>query len=118
MDGVGALIFFGRRFHNLHCLAMMRQTLQEAYYGKRPAFDYRGDQHWPHCLYHMRQAILCHADDTMELPRANNGSLGTVPNISGVTDIRHCRSADKLYKMQDKYVDWGEGDGSGDEHHH
>ncbi|CAK3781072.1 Hypothetical predicted protein [Lecanosticta acicola] len=93
-------------FHNLHCLAMIRMTLQEAHYGNPPGLDYHDDDHWPHCLHHLRKAILCHADDVVELPKWNNGSLGA-PLVSGVADVRHCRSSDAMYQLRDRLVSLG-----------
>ncbi|GIZ48091.1 hypothetical protein CKM354_001116400 [Cercospora kikuchii] len=89
-------------FHSLHCLGMMRRAMQRAHYGGHIGIDQTEAPHFAHCFWYLRQAILCNADGTIELPRYNNGTLGT-ENISGVTDVRQCRSADKLRKLQDKY---------------
>jgi hypothetical protein len=51
--------FFVEMFHQLHCMRRMR-----AYYSS--GSDEAGITHIEHCLNLLRQAILCHADTTLE----------------------------------------------------
>lgn len=104
------LIF--KRFHQLHCLAAIRKSLQDAYYGQRPALDHHDDEHFPHCLDYLHkvqeriwlcnnvtknlQVIVCNADNTFEPEdrTANGTKLG---HISGADSIRSCMSTELLY---------------------
>lgn len=95
-------------FHQLHCLTSFRAALQRAREGEDIGIDPLDNSHWPHCLFYMRQAILCSADDTIELPRYSNGSLGGKV-LSGEWDARTCGNADELYAFRRKH---GLGQGS------
>lgn len=75
----------------------MRKTLQQARAGEDIGIDYRDNTHWPHCFHYLREAILCSADDTIELPRMRNGTKGS---IDGVMDIRHCGNTESLYALR------------------
>ena len=45
-------------------------------------------------------AILCAADDTIELPPIRDGKKSHF--ISGARDVRQCRDAETLYQLQDE----------------
>jgi hypothetical protein len=93
------------RFHQLHCLSYLRKTLQRAREGEDVGLDDNDDLHWPHCFFYIRQAILCAADDTIELPHRHN-KTHRYGSIDGASDVRQCRDAEKLYKMREKYGAW------------
>ena len=96
------------RFHQLHCLTSFRAAIQKAREGIDPGIDNDDNEHWPHCFWYLRQAILCHADDQIELPHElesftlSNGTVTARPtgSINGAGDVRTCRDADKLYKLR------------------
>ncbi|KIM96341.1 hypothetical protein OIDMADRAFT_33003 [Oidiodendron maius Zn] len=93
-------------FHQIHCLTSLRKTLQRAREGQNIGLNHHDDAHWPHCLYYMRQAILCAADDTIELPHLRN-KTHHYGSINGVSDIRQCRNAERLYDLRAKHGVWG-----------
>ncbi|KAF7187725.1 hypothetical protein HII31_11064 [Pseudocercospora fuligena] len=89
-------------FHSLHCLAGIRKALQRASAGENIGKDAHDDPHWPHCLYYLRQSILCAADDTFELAYDIYGNLeGDI--AEGVYDRRTCRDPQPLYDLVRKY---------------
>lgn len=98
------------RFHQLHCLTSFRRALQNVREGVDIGVDQNDDSHWPHCLYYLRQAILCSADDTIE--RGHSFGSKILANntievvrwgiIDGITDWRTCRDSDKLYYLKAK----------------
>lgn len=79
-------------------------ALQSAQSGVDIGVDYRDNDHWPHCLYYLRQSILCAADNTLELPGPYEGAARG--SIDGAFDVRICRNAQPLF-------DWHERDGYG-----
>ncbi|KIW94007.1 uncharacterized protein Z519_05323 [Cladophialophora bantiana CBS 173.52] len=88
-------------FHQLHCLTSIRKIMQFAREGGQIGLDNRDDHHWPHCLYYLRQAILCNADGTIErAPPMVNGTRGM---INGAHDMRVCRDPSELYELREKY---------------
>ena len=88
-----------KRFHQLHCLASFRHTLQQASEGADIGTDWTDNRHWPHCLHYLRQSILCAADDTIELAAVINGTKSHF--ISGARDVRQCRNSNALYELMD-----------------
>lgn len=92
------------RFHQIHCLTSFRKALQTAREGNEIGIDFHDDEHWPHCLWYMRQAILCFADDTLEMPMKVNGSN----IITGQDDLHQCRDSGKLYALREKRGIWKE----------
>ncbi|KAH8812248.1 hypothetical protein F5884DRAFT_305883 [Xylogone sp. PMI_703] len=85
-------------FHQLHCLASLRQAIQQAREGKDPGVDWHDNDHWPHCMDYLRNTILCWADSILErqfvLP---NGTA--LPFIDGSRDMRQCGDKDGLVQM-------------------
>lgn len=71
--------------------------MQRAREGEEIGMDDDADKHWPHCLNYLHQAILCSADDTIEMPIYEQEGNKTVQIISGVDDERKCRNATALY---------------------
>lgn len=96
------------RLHQLHCLSALRTALQRVQRGEEIGLDYRDDAHWPHCLHYLRQGIICHADDTIELPYAWNSTIDADGNVTtkrdgaidGSNDLRVCRDANELYRVR------------------
>lgn len=92
----------------MHCLTALRAALQRAQRGEDIGLDYRDDAHWPHCLHYLRQMIICHADDTIELPYTWDSTIeedGRVTTkregaIDGSQDVRVCKDADQLYRLR------------------
>lgn len=75
--------------------------MQFAREGGQIGLDHHDDHHWPHCLYYLRQAILCNADGTIErAPPMVNGTRGM---INGADDMRVCRDTSSLYDLREKY---------------
>lgn len=92
------------RLHQIHCLTSFRKALQNAREGNEIGIDFRDDEHWPHCLWYIRQAILCFADDTLEIPMKVNGSS----IITGQDDLHQCRDSGKLYALREERGIWKE----------
>ncbi|KXH48795.1 hypothetical protein CSIM01_13681 [Colletotrichum simmondsii] len=89
-------------FHQLHCLSIFRNVLQEAHRGVDPGLDWNDHDHWPHCLDYMRKSILCAADGTIEQqPILPNGTIA--PFIDGSQDIRHCGDNRRLIEQMKTY---------------
>jgi hypothetical protein len=95
------LILYAPRFHQLHCLAYFRKTLQRAHAGEDVGLDWEDNSHWPHCFLYLRQAILCSADDNLEYPQVVDGVL--THTISGMHDVRKCGNSQQLYDFRDKW---------------
>ncbi|KAF9033401.1 hypothetical protein BJ165DRAFT_1567688 [Panaeolus papilionaceus] len=78
-------------FHQLHCVQIMEEALQDRHYGMA---DYH---HVGHCLHYLRQTLMCDADYTLEegdfMKRYKNCDLR-----SG-GDTRVCRDWEKLYDI-------------------
>ncbi|RDW58245.1 hypothetical protein BP6252_13656 [Coleophoma cylindrospora] len=91
-------------FHQIHCLTSFRKALQNAREGNEIGIDFRDDEHWPHCLWYLKQAILCFADDTLERPMKVNGSN----IITGQDDLHQCRDSGKLYALREERGIWKE----------
>ncbi|TQV90583.1 hypothetical protein IF1G_10735 [Cordyceps javanica] len=73
-------------------------ALQQAHQGIDPGFDWRDNDHWPHCLDYMRKSILCAADDTVETPPTlRNGTIA--PFIDGSQQVRQCGNSRKLIDL-------------------
>lgn len=109
-----SLMCVRHRFHQLHCLSSLRTALQRATRNESIGMDFHDDKHWPHCLHYLRQAILCYADDTVELPTswdivvdsgtANGDGISQVTSkrvgaIDGADDLRVCRKVDDLKRV-------------------
>lgn len=85
-------------FHQLHCLSSIRMALQRASIGEDIGTDWHDDLHWPHCLHHLREMILCFADDTIERGIVINGTRTNA--IDGAGDMRLCRDPRVLYERR------------------
>ncbi|KAH8705450.1 hypothetical protein BGW36DRAFT_422006 [Talaromyces proteolyticus] len=83
-------------FHQLHCLAKIREALQAGHEGRLVPTDWHLDRHWPHCLDYLRQTILCHADGQIEQEQLFNG---TDIFIDGTVDTRQCGDSSGLYAL-------------------
>ncbi|KPI36084.1 uncharacterized protein AB675_1655 [Cyphellophora attinorum] len=89
-------------FHQLHCLAWLRKSLQRAQDGEDIGTDLRDNSHWPHCLDYLRMTFLCQADFTIERPPVINGTLRP-DGIDGADDIRHCKPNKALFDYRAAY---------------
>lgn len=77
-------------------------ALQRSQRGEDIGVDDRHDAHWPHCLDYLRNSILCAADDTIERPRLNNGTVGPTI-IQGILDPRQCGNSARLFDLRERY---------------
>ncbi|KAF2464343.1 uncharacterized protein BDR25DRAFT_346819 [Lindgomyces ingoldianus] len=106
-DGKGNASLKGiAMFHQMHCLAKMRMTLQLAREGVDIGVDWRDDAHWPHCFDYLRESILCYADPTLESVSLQPGPVddGTfVKVIDGGAEMRYCRDSRPLYELERQY---------------
>jgi len=80
--------------HTLHCVRAVYISLMEFWQGKPQT---RRWEHVIHCVDQLRQEALCNADDT---PRY---STSDDTPVSGMGQIRMCRSWDKLEEWAKKY---------------
>lgn len=63
-DGVGYLAGLDV-FHALHCVDQLRKALdRDHYYNKQTKLGYPDRGHRDHCIDHIRQQLMCHADMT------------------------------------------------------
>ncbi|OAL73382.1 O-methyltransferase [Trichophyton violaceum] len=88
-------------YHQLHCLAKMRLTLQQAREGVDIGVGWRDDAHWPHCFDYLHSSILCFADGTLESVSLQPGpTVGTaVRVIDASLETRHCRDSKPLEEL-------------------
>ncbi|KAK0616929.1 hypothetical protein B0T14DRAFT_524042 [Immersiella caudata] len=105
-------------FHQLHCLQMIRMTLQNvveetnallAACREMPEHEtithHRGDvhsdhkslKHAMHCFDYLRQSFICLADDTIEMPIPERLAEGVIA-VDGAGP-RQCRNASKLWEL-------------------
>ncbi|KUJ12587.1 uncharacterized protein LY89DRAFT_757131 [Mollisia scopiformis] len=93
-------------FHQMHCLAKMRMTLQRAREGEDIGEDWKDDAHWPHCFDYLRSSIMCYADGTLESVSRQPGPVddGTfVEVIDGGEELRYCRDTKPIYELVRHY---------------
>ncbi|EMD91267.1 hypothetical protein COCC4DRAFT_35178 [Bipolaris maydis ATCC 48331] len=63
-NGVGYLVGLDG-LHTLHCVDQLRRALDRDYYfGKKTVMAFPDRGHRDHCLDHIRQQLMCHADLT------------------------------------------------------
>ena len=87
---------FGVAFmHQLHCLDILRI----GYVTNRTGFAH----HFEHCLHYLRQALLCHADTTLEVtkPILVHGTWKLRTN--GVGSVHRCRDWTALRRYLDEH---------------
>ncbi|KXS95060.1 hypothetical protein AC579_7671 [Pseudocercospora musae] len=84
--------------HQLHCLAGIRRAIQQLGEGAIDLAALQKTEHAPHCFDYLRKVILCYADDFIERPRNEDGSLGG-PSIEGAYDYRMCRSSERIFAL-------------------
>jgi hypothetical protein len=81
-------IYYLHGHHQMHCLHMLRKTINEYRHG---ALQTEHPMHVDHCLIAIREDIVCNADDT---PRFTGGHFKH-PS-SGTGQFRACRDWNKL----------------------
>ncbi|KAI5865371.1 hypothetical protein GGS23DRAFT_558942 [Durotheca rogersii] len=85
-------------FHQLHCLSSLRHAIQQAREGIDPGFDWRDNDHWPHCMEYLRKTLLCWADDRIERRFVfENGTSSSF--IDGSQDVRACGDSRRLIQL-------------------
>jgi hypothetical protein len=121
-DGPGYEMVGITMFHQLHCLQMIRGTIQDLMAGRpvgsrmdgkldedtkhaKHSHQYLDDfgvrkrhldqEHWVHCLDYLMQGILCAADDTVEFGHENAEGRRVV---DGYEVTHQCRSADRIWE--------------------
>ncbi|KAF2006570.1 hypothetical protein P154DRAFT_559102 [Amniculicola lignicola CBS 123094] len=89
-------------FHQLHCLARLREVIQALQRGdKKTAVDHAGNdlgEHhgmWPHCFDYLRQVIMCNADDSVETSEVRDGKWVT----TGFGSEKMCRQHEWLHEV-------------------
>ncbi|QSZ35664.1 hypothetical protein DSL72_006786 [Monilinia vaccinii-corymbosi] len=80
--------------HTLHCVRAVYISLMEFWQGKPQS---RRWEHVIHCVDQLRQEALCNADDTPRYSTSDN-----IP-VSGMGQVRMCRSWEKLEEWAKKY---------------
>lgn len=81
--------------HELHCLQLLRTTINEAYdHDRRPSGWPRG--HTMHCLEYLLQNVMCTADDTPMYDGRLHANAHEFHPIAGQGEIRMCRDWNKL----------------------
>jgi hypothetical protein len=95
-------------FHQLHCVASLRDTIQSLRSGTRS--KYGEHDHSGHCLDYLRQALMCAVDTTIEWPGSEEEEKLTIgpTNSNGVE--HQCRDWDAVYRFA---VDHRATDGKG-----
>ncbi|KAK4498486.1 hypothetical protein PRZ48_011144 [Zasmidium cellare] len=88
-------------FHQLHCVAMLRNALNSMRSeGKIMTHDAGDDDqdplvHVDHCIDYLRQAIMCSGDMTLEhYTMLDNGTLG--PGVNGYFVNHQCKNWDSI----------------------
>ncbi|KAL3473029.1 hypothetical protein BJX99DRAFT_272460 [Aspergillus californicus] len=105
--GVGQVIAM---MHQLHCLIGLRGlTFPEnnnvavnsssKSYQEETIEKNRG--HWSHCFDYLAQAIICHADDTIERPKKvlKDGGKSAYWKVDGGGAIHQCRDPRPIWEM-------------------
>ncbi|KAI1337278.1 hypothetical protein F5Y15DRAFT_418043 [Xylariaceae sp. FL0016] len=91
-------------FHQLHCLQMIRGSLQVAQvpgavnhaHGQHAhSGDASADAHVLHCLDYLRQTILCMADDTLEIPKRRTDGRNVIDGMF----VHQCKNPEPLYSL-------------------
>lgn len=105
-------------FHQLHCLSMIREVVQDLQAdqltSKQPRIVSHGkgnfgkpekkkkkkttEDHWVHCLEYMVQVVLCNADGTVEPAQEsdpNDPNSGLL--IEGYNVVRQCKDPDRVW---------------------
>ncbi|SMY24168.1 unnamed protein product [Zymoseptoria tritici ST99CH_1A5] len=92
-------------FHQIHCLAMIREALFRLIEKPEvPLYSY-GDPsnpalnltaHLDHCFDYIRQGITCAADATIESKHKKPGQAGPGPEDEGWGNVHVCRSWNSL----------------------
>lgn len=95
-DEIGGLAFV----HQLHCVNRLRQAYYAALNGTA---DNETTHHIKHCLDYLRQAVMCHADTTMEYREEDKETrqLGT----SGYSAHR-CRDFRAAHDFAEEWRVW------------
>ncbi|KAL6890780.1 hypothetical protein GGI43DRAFT_206917 [Trichoderma evansii] len=92
-------------FHAMHCLTMIRETLQEKSSTKEPSHSHShggagtDSVHIPHCLSYIAQSILCAGDSTIEPPWLKKDASGHIiaHGVDGVGIEHKCKNTDLLW---------------------
>ncbi|KAF2174042.1 hypothetical protein M409DRAFT_16318 [Zasmidium cellare ATCC 36951] len=79
--------------HELHCLHLLRTTVNQAYDGESPKWPRK---HSAHCLEYILQSIMCNADDTPLYQGLLHRNRHVDHPLGGLGDTRQCRDWTKL----------------------
>ncbi|KAF2636001.1 hypothetical protein P280DRAFT_553343 [Massarina eburnea CBS 473.64] len=116
-------------FHQLHCLEMIRMTLQKEmgikakgnhHHGGGKGAEHEDDpEHITHCFSYLAQALQCAGDSTIEKPWEAHSRQGyiKVDGVDGLDIVHQCKNTDHMWKAarksEEKAVEtweWKEGD--------
>lgn len=95
-------------YHQMHCLETMRYAYVAA---KAGMLSYPGngtgtDHHMNHCLTYLREAILCHADTTLERSTVFVDAKGEKDHgATGMGMIHKCRDWVQVRDYVEKHYD-------------
>ncbi|KAH8651940.1 hypothetical protein BGZ60DRAFT_186443 [Tricladium varicosporioides] len=86
--------------HQVHCVAELKRSL---IHYRRDGLTTIPDEHLDHCVEYLRQAVMCHADMTLERPENMTFPQGS----TGWGDMHRCRNWDDVLKtIQDHSIGW------------
>ncbi|KAH8822038.1 hypothetical protein F5884DRAFT_689577 [Xylogone sp. PMI_703] len=113
-DDLGGMLYSVSGFHQVHCLAIIRNAwflvLENGpdALDKTEAFPHHphGDPlapHVQHCFDYLRQSLLCHADNTLEPFVKSDGFTLTNRGSSGWGAVHQCKSWDSLSKWVEEH---------------
>ncbi|KAI5203521.1 hypothetical protein AUEXF2481DRAFT_1553 [Aureobasidium subglaciale EXF-2481] len=118
-------------FHQLHCLSLLRDELIKAYGNKTASTPDEGHHHiralhggytdltkvhWYHCLDYLRQALICNADNTIEMCVGD----ASKPIATGWNRTHQCKSTKPMwdfFELHKKEFTEEEMKGLHDHHH-
>ncbi|EPE24425.1 hypothetical protein GLAREA_08277 [Glarea lozoyensis ATCC 20868] len=86
--------------HQVHCVAELKRALIQY---RKDGVTQIADEHLDHCTEYLRQAVICHADLTLERPENMTFPQGS----TGWGDMHRCRDWDAVLKtIQDHSIGW------------
>ncbi|KAL3479017.1 hypothetical protein BJX99DRAFT_245222 [Aspergillus californicus] len=95
--------------HQMHCLISLRGLIfpdnnvksADSFNGAKETGDPGRDQdHWSHCFEYIAQAIMCSADDTLEITKKRiTPDGGAWWHVDGVGAIHQCKDPRPLWEM-------------------
>ncbi|KAI9755517.1 MAG: hypothetical protein M4579_004243 [Chaenotheca gracillima] len=81
-------------FHQLHCLAILRDTIHALQESREP--EHSSNMHPDHCLDYLRQTLMCHGDTTIEFPHVSGTGENVTANVNGYGVTHQCKDWDAI----------------------